>query len=107
MADGNTPIHTPNPATWYLDKALDRQSDRLFTAESIIQCVASSIEDRLRAEIDKLDSRIPNYPRALRQAAELIQSAYCNLEIASLEPIAEDIEKAEREALEQGEEENG
>jgi len=84
---------------WFIGCALDQQNDRLFNAEAIIQCVASSIEEQLSDLIDQAPyGGIPNYCRALTQAVELIRAAYVNLDMVALRAIAEQIEKAQSEA---------
>lgn len=72
-----------------LDAALYQQQTPLFTAEAIVESIAEALRTRFGHDWPE---GIPDYPRALKQAASLIRSAYENLEVMSLEHIAKSLE---------------
>lgn len=56
---------SPLEPHWFLNRALDEQKEKLFCAESIIECVASSIQEQLGFQIEATDITLPNYPLVL------------------------------------------
>jgi hypothetical protein len=97
----STPVYRLIGATlWNLDRALGQQKNKLFNAEAAIMAVADAIEQRYGEDIDRADSGTPNYPRVLQLAVELIRDAYSKLEMAELEPIAQELDARDRAAAE-------
>lgn len=84
-----------------LDKALDLQSEKLFAAEAIIKAVSDSIDDRYADDLTKAGTETPNYPRALAEAVKLLRDCYAHMETPTLEDLAEQLEKEEREEAEE------
>lgn len=65
-----------------MDRALSEQSSKLFTAEALVETVIEALYQRYGRD---WQIGVPDYPRVLRQAARLINDAYCNLEVTTLE----------------------
>lgn len=86
---------------WFLDDALGKQAQELFAAEAIVRVVSDSIERRYSEDMDSCKVGTPNYSHALEAAVDHIRRAYGNLELAALQPIAEQLRRARREAEEE------
>lgn len=74
----------------YIDRALDEQNQRLFSAQAIIESVAEALHQRFGGDWPR---DIPEYPRALRNASAMIQEAYANLEMMCLDQRAQQLQE--------------
>lgn len=68
-----------------LRAALYEQQQKLFSADAIIESITEALYTRFGRD---WPIGVPDYPRALQQAASLIKSAYENLELEEIEERA-------------------
>src|SRR5688500_7046671 len=90
-------LHGPTNPDWWLDKALNNQSDVLFNAQAIVAATAAGLERHFGGQMDSIDHPAPNYARALMEAVRMIDRACGNLEMMCLRPIAEGLQKENEE----------
>ena len=67
-----SPKQPKNPDR-YLDRALEEQNEALFNAQAIVLACAHGIEENFGEQMDSSENNCPSYPRALHEAARMIE----------------------------------